>query len=98
MEDLRGAEPESKSHPYNRGMPDRATVEDRVRAYFDRRLAGVVDLYLFGSVARGDARPGSDVDLAVLFAEDPRGRSRDWGSIWPTRFNRSCACPSRSSC
>jgi predicted nucleotidyltransferase len=52
-------------------MLDRATVEDRIRAYFDRRPAGVVAAYLFGSVARGDFRPGSDVDLAVLFAEDP---------------------------
>ncbi len=27
--------------------------------------------YLFGSSARGDERPGSDVDVAVLFRDDP---------------------------
>ncbi|MBK1630111.1 DNA polymerase subunit beta [Thiohalocapsa halophila] len=27
--------------------------------------------YLFGSVARGEDRPDSDVDLAVLFRDDP---------------------------
>jgi predicted nucleotidyltransferase len=52
-------------------MLDRAAVETRVRSFFDRRPAGVVAVYLFGSVARGDARPASDVDLAVLLAEPP---------------------------
>jgi hypothetical protein len=31
----------------------------------------VVAVYLFGSVARGTAGPGSDVDVAVLFARNP---------------------------
>ena len=30
---------------------------------------GVTSIYLFGSVARGDARPDSDVDLLVDFKE-----------------------------
>jgi predicted nucleotidyltransferase len=30
--------------------------------------------YLFGSFARGTARPASDVDLAVLFREPPESR------------------------
>jgi predicted nucleotidyltransferase len=38
----------------------------------DLRAAGVTRLSLFGSVARGDAEPGSDVDLAVEF--DPAAR------------------------
>jgi predicted nucleotidyltransferase len=32
---------------------------------------GLVAAYLFGSVARGTAKPSSDVDLAVLYAERP---------------------------
>jgi len=28
-------------------------------------------VYLFGSLARGEGRPGSDVDVGVLFGEDP---------------------------
>jgi len=31
---------------------------------------GIVQLALFGSRARGDARPDSDVDLLVTFADD----------------------------
>lgn len=36
------------------------------------RAAGIARLSLFGSVARGDAEAGSDVDLAVAF--DPQAR------------------------
>lgn len=32
----------------------------------------VEHLYLFGSVARGEEKPGSDVDLLVEFVEDSR--------------------------
>ena len=32
---------------------------------------GIVAVYLFGSVARGTARPDSDVDVAVLFDRTP---------------------------
>jgi predicted nucleotidyltransferase len=52
-------------------MLDRATIEGVVRSFFDRRSTGVVAVYLFGSVARGDAHRDSDVDLAVLLREDP---------------------------
>lgn len=34
---------------------------------------GIAAAYLFGSVARGTARPDSDVDVAVLLEEDPPG-------------------------
>lgn len=37
-----------------------------------RARGGVDSLWVFGSVARGDARPDSDVDLAVEFAPDAR--------------------------
>jgi predicted nucleotidyltransferase len=52
-------------------MLDRATIEGVVRSFFDRRSTGAVAVYLFGSVARGDAHRDSDVDLAVLLREDP---------------------------
>jgi len=32
----------------------------------------VRELFLFGSAARGDLRPGSDVDLLVAFEDDAR--------------------------
>jgi predicted nucleotidyltransferase len=36
-----------------------------------RRDFGVVRLALFGSVARNEAHPGSDIDLLVGFADPP---------------------------
>lgn len=35
---------------------------------------GIAAAYLFGSTARGDARPGSDIDVAVLFRQKPAAR------------------------
>lgn len=45
---------------------DRQTALDRLRAREgELRAMGVMGLSLFGSVARGEAGPGSDVDVAV---------------------------------
>jgi predicted nucleotidyltransferase len=51
---------------------DRAVVADGVRRHFESRRSDVVAVYLFGSVARSQAGPASDVDVAVLLAADPR--------------------------
>lgn len=48
---------------------ERKAVEDyvaAVRRHYGRRL---VDILVFGSRARGDARPDSDVDLAVILED-----------------------------
>ncbi len=50
---------------------DTAAVEARLRAFFHEDPRGAVAVYLFGSVARGEAGPDSDVDIGVLFAETP---------------------------
>jgi predicted nucleotidyltransferase len=39
-----------------------------------RAVPGVIAVYVFGSVARGTARPDSDVDVAVLFERTPPER------------------------
>lgn len=44
------------------------------------RAAGVLSLSLFGSVARGDDGPSSDVDLAVRLAPDVPARGLGWFS------------------
>ena len=47
-------------------------VSRRLSAHLpELRALGVGSLSLFGSVARGDARPDSDVDLLVEFVEVP---------------------------
>jgi predicted nucleotidyltransferase len=43
-----------------------AEFSDKVRAHYGARLSG---LYLFGSRARGDQRPDSDADVAVILAD-----------------------------
>lgn len=50
---------------------DTASVESRLRRFFESDPRSAIAVYLFGSVARAEARHGSDVDLAVLFASDP---------------------------
>lgn len=52
---------------------DAVAIERRLRDFFKARAAseGVAAAWLFGSVARGTARPDSDVDVGVLFREDP---------------------------
>ena len=52
-------------------MPDTVLTERILRAFFAREEDRIVTVYLFGSVARGTAGPGSDVDVAVLYAEPP---------------------------
>ena len=51
--------------------PDMAPpLRERVRAFFDAEPSALA-VYLFGSTARGDAGPTSDVDVAVLFDAPP---------------------------
>jgi len=51
-------------------MPDQHIVEILTSA-LARGPEGLVCAYLFGSHARGIATPRSDVDVAVLFEQDP---------------------------
>jgi predicted nucleotidyltransferase len=46
-------------------------VLQQLRAFFDREYIGVVCVYVYGSVARGEAHGKSDIDVAVLYAQEP---------------------------
>ena len=39
--------------------------------FAERETGDAAAVYLFGSVARGDDRPGSDIDLGILHRRDP---------------------------
>jgi predicted nucleotidyltransferase len=50
---------------------DASRIESELRSFFAATPGDAVAVYLFGSVARGRAREGSDVDVGVLLEEDP---------------------------
>ncbi len=50
---------------------DRQEAISRIKAHEpELRAAGIAALYLFGSTARGDANPMSDVDLSCELSQD----------------------------
>jgi len=50
---------------------DAGAVEARLKAFFEEDPRGAVAVYLFGSVARSEAGPDSDIDVGILFTADP---------------------------
>ena len=52
-------------------MPQQPVARQLERFFAGRETDEPAAVYLFGSVARGDDRPGSDVDVGVLFRRDP---------------------------
>jgi len=46
-------------------------VEAGLRSFFAEHPGDAVAVYLYGSVARGTAREGSDVDVGLLLEHDP---------------------------
>ena len=49
----------------------RDSIEHQLQQFFAEHERDTVAVYLFGSVARGDANDASDVDVAVLYRHDP---------------------------
>jgi predicted nucleotidyltransferase len=49
--------------------PDEATIQRKLAPYC--RTHGITRLEIFGSLARGEAKPGSDVDLMASFRSNP---------------------------
>ena len=59
-------------------MGDRTTFDELATALREYLVSqsDVVAGYIFGSMAQGRARPGSDVDVAVLLSDDLDGEAR----------------------
>jgi predicted nucleotidyltransferase len=73
VQDLVGGLIERFFEEAERRPPQLADVLGRLRLLETKlRARGVDALWVFGSVARGDARPDSDVDLAIDFRPDTR--------------------------
>jgi predicted nucleotidyltransferase len=52
---------------------DTIAIESRLREFLAARAEqeGIAAAYLFGSMARGTAGPRSDVDVGILYSENP---------------------------
>jgi predicted nucleotidyltransferase len=50
---------------------DTVQIEFDLRSFFAANPGDAVAVYLYGSVARGTAREGSDVDVGMLLEKDP---------------------------
>ena len=73
-----------------------SSLSDVVNAI--KTVDGVIGVILFGSVARGEADEGSDIDLFVLFVDEDNMRRNEWEvtrRVPPEVFAQTiCACPS----
>lgn len=73
VQDLVGGLIERFLEEAERRPPQLAHVVGSLRALeASLRARGVASLWVFGSVARGDARPDSDVDVAIDFRPDTK--------------------------
>jgi predicted nucleotidyltransferase len=62
--------------------PTLAGVIRRLRQFQDElKRLGIRQLYVYGSVARGEARPWSDVDLFADLANEERWNIIRWGHV-----------------
>lgn len=82
LQDLVGGLLERFLEDAERKPPELTDVLRRLRAMEPSlRSRGVQSLWVFGSVVRGDARPDSDVDLALEFAPDAKASLFDLAHI-----------------
>lgn len=59
-----------RAAPRRRRLPPASEIVGEMLANYCRK-AGITQLEVFGSAARGDVRRGSDVDLIATFASNP---------------------------
>lgn len=72
---------------------ERRRVEETLRRFFADKDDGVAAVYLFGSVARNRDRDGSDVDVGVLFSQDPPRTLSGLHLGWASELSRELGRP-----
>jgi predicted nucleotidyltransferase len=71
---------------------DSRAVQTAIAAYFEQH-PGIAAVYLFGSVARGTARPNSDVDVGVLYEQTPPATLLAQPYLAEADLNEQLRCP-----
>lgn len=74
-------------------LETRARIESEILRFFEAKDEDLVAVYLFGTAARGVLRDESDVDVAVLFAEDPPRTLRGLHLGWAQDLSESLGRP-----
>jgi uncharacterized protein len=71
-----------------------ATADDALREVVQRLVEGLhpVAIYLFGSRARGTARPDSDFDLLVVTSPEDGEAGYDYARAYAPLIGRGIAC------
>lgn len=64
-----------------------------MRRFFESRLKGIAAVYVFGSHARGDAQPGSDLDIGILFETPPPSTMEGQPYDLADALERAIGCP-----
>ena len=81
-----------RAQPVNKG---RFQTESEALSWLVQRLVEELDpleIWLFGSRARGDARPDSDFDLLVVARPDGKFGSEDYDCVYAPTFGSDIAC------
>jgi predicted nucleotidyltransferase len=71
----------------------RQEMLQQLQTFFNHRHPDIVCVYLYGSMARGAARQGSDVDVAVLYAAPPPSTLEGLGSALSSQLEDLLARP-----
>lgn len=68
-------------------------IVQQLQRFFAGTHPGMVCVYMYGSMARGEARQASDIDLAVLYAAPPPASLEGLGFALSDRLEQLLARP-----
>lgn len=77
------------------GLDECQQISAIVRATLERSTRPIAAAWLFGSIARGEARPDSDVDVGLLLREEPCGTLADLPAELEVELERATGRPAQ---